>query len=120
MRHLTFRNITKALNIDLPGRAIRDGQQLMSILSKVTSSVQVINVQKRRELHVWPSGNRNGATIELTEISIPEKVMTIGIEHQDMEKVTRALEYLQLTSHSMRVLSYVDCLRVWVEEKSLF
>jgi hypothetical protein len=62
----------------------------------------------------------NGATIELTEISIPEKVMTISIEHQDLEKVTKALEYLQLTSYSMRVLSYVDCLRVWTEEKSLF
>src|SRR5215467_8170445 len=115
-----FRNITKALNIDLPERTIRDGQQLISILFKVTPSVQVINVQKRRELHVWPSGGRNGATIELTEISIPEKVMTIGIEHQDLEKVTKALESLQLTPHSMRVLSYVDCLRVWVEEKSLF
>jgi hypothetical protein len=115
-----FRNITKVLNIDLLERAIRDGQQLISILSKVTPSVQVINVQKRRELHVWPSDDRNGATIELTEISIPEKVMTISIEHQDLEKVTKALEYLQLTSHSMRVLSYVDCLRMWVEQKTLF
>src|SRR5215469_4546070 len=112
-----FRNITKALDIGLPERAIRDGQELISILSQW---VQIISVQKRRELHVWPSGDKNGATIELTEISIPEKVMTIGIEHQDLEKVTKALEYLQLTSHSMRVLSYVDCLRAWVEEKSLF
>jgi hypothetical protein len=115
-----FRNITKSLNIDLPERAIRDGQELISILSKVTPSVRIISVQKRRELQVWPSDDRNGATIELTEISIPERVMTISIEHQDLEKVTKALEYLQLTSHSIRVLSYVDCLRVWVEDKSLF
>jgi hypothetical protein len=115
-----FGNITKALNIDLPGRAIRDGKQLMSILSQVTPSVQVISVQKRRELHVLASGDRNGATIELAEISTPEKVTTISIEHQHLEKVNKALEYLQLTSHSMKVLSYVDCLRVWVEEKSLF
>jgi hypothetical protein len=115
-----FRKITKALNIDLPGKSIRDGQQLISILSEFTPSIQVINVQKQRELHVWPSRDRNGATIELTEISIPEKVMTISIEHQDLEKVTKALEYLQLTSHSMRVLSYVDCLRMWVEQKTLF
>jgi hypothetical protein len=115
-----FRNITKSLNIDLPERAIRDGQELISILSKVTPSVQIISVQKRRELHVWPSDDRNGATIELTEISIPEKVMTISIEHQDLEKVIKAVEHLQLTSHSIRVLSYVDCLRVWVEDKSLF
>jgi hypothetical protein len=115
-----FGNITHALNIDIAGRVIRDGQQLLSILSQATPSIQVINVQKQRDLHVWPSDDRNGATIELTEISIPEKVMTISIEHQDLEKVTKALEYLQLTSHSIRVLSYVDCLRVWVEEKSLF
>ncbi len=31
-----FGNITKALKIDLPGRVIRDGKQLMSILSQVT------------------------------------------------------------------------------------
>src|SRR5215472_17142558 len=86
-----FKNITKALNIDLLERAIRDGQQLISILSKVTSSIQVVNVQKRRELHVWPSDDRNGATIELTEISIPEKVMTISIEHRDLEKVIKAI-----------------------------
>jgi hypothetical protein len=92
----------------------------MSILSQVTPSVRVISVQKRRELHLWPSGDRNGATIELAEISTPEKVLTIGIEHRHLEKVSRALEYLQLTSHSMKVLSYVDCLRVWVEEKRLF
>jgi hypothetical protein len=115
-----FRKLTKALNIDLPRRAIRDGQLLISILSQVTASVRIISVQKRRELHVCPSDDRNGATIELTEISIPEKVMTISIEHRDLEKVTKALDYLELTSHSIRVLSYVDCLRVWVEEKSLF
>src|SRR5215831_7116516 len=39
-----FRNITNALNIELLERAITDGQELISILSKVTSSVQVINV----------------------------------------------------------------------------
>ena len=47
-----------AIKVD-PGRAIRDGQQLMSILSQVTPSIQVINVQKRRELHVWPSRDTN-------------------------------------------------------------
>jgi len=62
-----FKNITESLNIDLPERAIRDRQELISILSKVTPSVQIISVQKRRELHVWPSDDRNGATIELTK-----------------------------------------------------
>jgi hypothetical protein len=80
----------------------------MSILSQVAPSIQVINVQKRRKLHVWPSDDRNGTIIDLTEISIPEKVMT-SFEHQDLEKVTKALEYLQLTSHSMKDLSSAGC-----------
>ena len=65
----------------------------MSILSQVTPSIQVINVQKRRELHVWPSGDKNGATIELTEISIPEKVMTPGFgeSHQSFGILTTDL-----------------------------
>src|SRR5215469_3662522 len=42
-----FTNITKSLNLDLPERAIRDAQELISILSKVTPSVQIISVQKR-------------------------------------------------------------------------
>jgi hypothetical protein len=33
-----------------------------------------MEMQKRRELHVWPSSDINGAIIELTEISIPEKI----------------------------------------------
>ena len=115
-----FGSITKALKMDLPGREIRDGEQLMSILCQVTPSVRIINVQKRRELHRWPSDDRNGALIEIAEINTPEKVTTIGIEHRNLEKVSRALEYLQLSSPSMKVLSYVECLRVWVQEKRLF
>ena len=69
-----FKNITESLNIDLPERAIRDRQELISILSKVTPSVQIISVQKRRELHVWPSDGRNGATIELTKSAYQKKL----------------------------------------------
>lgn len=56
----------------------------------------------------------------LAEISTPEKVATISIDHRNLDRVSKALEYLQLESHSMIVLNYVDCLRVWIEEKSLF
>lgn len=115
-----FGSIIKALKMDLPGREIRDAEQLMSSLCQVTPSVQIINVQKRRELYLWPSDDRDGALIEIAEISKPEKVTTIGVEHRNLEKVSRALEYLQLSSPSMKVLSYVECLRVWVQEKRLF
>ncbi|MDQ6667181.1 MAG: hypothetical protein M3Y53_03020 [Thermoproteota archaeon] len=112
-----FRSITKALKIEIPGRAIKDGKQLVSILSQAAPSVQVIRVQRRRELHGWPTGD--GTTIELVEISTPEKVITISIEHRNLEKVSKALEYLQLPSPSMKVLNYVDSLKVWIEGKRL-
>ena len=115
-----FMGITKALKIEIPERAIKDGKQLVSVLSQAAPSVQVISVQKRRELHVWPTGDTDGATIELAEISTPEKVMTISIERRNLEKVSKALEYLQLPSPSMKVLSYVDSLKVWTEGKKLF
>ena len=115
-----FRSITNALKIEIPGRAIEDGKQLVSVLSQAAPSVQVISVQKRRELHIWPTGVIDGATIELAEISTPEKVITISIEHRILEKVSKALEYLQLRSHSMKVLNYVDCLKVWTEREKIF
>jgi hypothetical protein len=115
-----FTSITKALKIEIPGRAIKGGKQLVSVLSQAAPSVQVISVQKRRELHVWPTDGIDGATIELAEISTPEKVITISVEHRNLEKVSKALEYLRLPSPSMKVLNYVDCLKVWTEGKKLF
>jgi hypothetical protein len=47
-----FRSITNALKIEIPGRAIEDGKQLVSILSHAAPSILVISVQKRRELHI--------------------------------------------------------------------
>jgi succinylglutamate desuccinylase len=65
-----FGNITKALKMDLPRRKIRHDKQLISILSQAIPSVQVISVQKQRELHVWPSEDKDGATIELSQVSM--------------------------------------------------
>lgn len=92
----------------------------MTILLQATPTIRVITVQKQRELHVWPSNHKDGVTVELAEIKTPEKVISIGIEHRNYDKVNQALEYLQLSSSSMKVLNYVDCLKIWVEGKKLF
>lgn len=46
--------------------------------------------------NVWRCDDRNDATIELTEISIPEKVMTISIEHSrgSLEKLDAFWDHL--------------------------
>jgi hypothetical protein len=43
-----------------------------------------------------------------------------SVEHQSLKKVSKALELLQLVSTSMKVLNYVDCLKVWVDQGKLF
>lgn len=49
-------------------------------MSQAAPSVQVISVQKRRELSVWPIGDIDGATIQLAEKQHTRKVITIDIE----------------------------------------
>jgi len=93
---------------------------LLSILSHATESIKIINVQKQCELHIWPPNSKDAVTTELAEISKPECVTTISIEHESLEKVSIELETLQLASVSMKVLNYVDCLKVWVEQGRLF
>ncbi len=115
-----FRNITRALNLEIEGREIENGKQLLSILSRATKSIKVIAVQKQRELHKWPPNSRDAVTIELAKINEPECVTTISVEHQSLEKVSNALECLHLASAPMKVFNYVDCLKVWVEQKTLF
>jgi hypothetical protein len=58
-------------------------------LSHATPSVLIIGVQTRRELHGWPTGEIDGATKELAEISTPGKVIRISIEHWNLEKVNK-------------------------------
>jgi hypothetical protein len=115
-----FRSISKALKIEIPVRPIEDGKQPVSVLSHAAPLVLITSVQTRRELHGWPTGEIDGATKELAEISTPEKVIRISIEHRNLEKVSKALEYLQLRSPSMKVLNYVDCLKVWTKGKKIF
>jgi hypothetical protein len=115
-----FRKLTSALKLEIKEREVEDGKQLLSILSHASKSIKVINVQKQRELHIWPPNSKDAVTIELAEISKPECVTTIGVEHQSLEKVSKALELLQLVSASMKVLNYVDCLKVWVDQGKLF
>ncbi len=117
-----FKNITRALKLQIVGREVEveDDKQLLSILYNATESIKVINVEKQRELHIWPPNNTDPSTIELAEISRPERITTISVEHQNLEKVSTALDYLHLASTSMRVLNYIDCLKVWVTQGRIF
>ena len=74
----------------------------MSILSQATKSIKIISVQKQSELHIWPPNSKDAVTIELAEISKPEYVMTISVEHQNLKEVSKALECLHLVSASIK------------------
>jgi hypothetical protein len=117
-----FKTIIKYLKLDLQKRQIENAEKLMSTLlqENISSSVRVITVRKQRELHAWPPKAKDGVTVELAEIKTPERVTSIAIEHHSMEKVIQALKYLQLPSPSMKVLNYVDCLKVWYASRNVF
>jgi len=115
-----FNDVTNALNISLPKREVKDGDQLVSILSHATPLIRIVNVVKHRELRVWPPSNPEGVIIELAEINVPEKVNSVSIEHRDLKKVNEAVGWLRLPGPSMKVIYYTDCIKVWAEGRSLF
>ena len=115
-----FEDLTNALNIALPKIEVRDGDQLISILSHSTPSIRIVDVLKHRELYKWPPDDPDGVVIELAEINMPEKVNSISVEHHDLKKVDEAMKCLRLQTLSMRVINYSECIKVWVEGKRLF
>ncbi len=64
-------------------------------------SIKVISVQKQLESHMWPPNSRDAVTIELAEITKPEHMISLSIEHQSLKMVVKALEYLHPASPSI-------------------
>lgn len=115
-----FGDITNSLNVTLPKREVRNGDQLISTLSHSTPSIQIVNVLKHRELYKWPPDDPEGVVIELAEINIPERVNSISVENRDLKKVNEAIKSLRLQTLSMRVINYSECIKIWVEGRRLF
>jgi hypothetical protein len=109
--------------LELPQKekAIQTREQLLSTLQSASAAIRMITVDKHREQYLWQHNNnkRDGrargggegieVAIEIATIHRPELVTSISIEHEDLDKVDKALKYLQLPSESMKVLSYLDC-----------
>jgi hypothetical protein len=100
-------------------------EQLLSTLQSASAAIRVITVDKHREQYLWQhNNNRNGrarggeVSIEIATIHRPELVISISIEHENLDKVDKAVKYLQLPSESMKVLSYLDCLERWAYGKN--
>ena len=106
--------------MDLPQKReaekeIQDREQLLFTLQSACAAIHVIPVYKRRQQYLWSHDNKNGGEviIEVATIYKPELVNSLSIEHENLAKVNNAIEYLELPSETMKVLSYLDCLRCW-------
>jgi hypothetical protein len=126
-----FNMILADFKLELPQKekAIQTREQLLSTLQSASAAIRMITVDKHREQYLWQhNNNRNGrargegeggeVAIEIATIHRPELVTSISIEHEDLDKVDKALKYLQLPSESMKVLSYLDCLERWAYGKN--
>ena len=78
------------------------------------SDVKTIAVEKsRRQFSVALSGSHTEAvTVELAEITAPESIVSVGLEHPEREPVEAALRELGLPG-SLRTVSYLEALSVW-------
>jgi hypothetical protein len=114
-----FKTLAKVFKMNLYEREIENAENLKFIMMQTIPTIRVISVTKQRELYIWPPNDKDGVTIELAEIQKPERVKSIGIEHRHYKKVNQALKNLPLSSNSLKVLNYVNCLEVWAEGKNL-
>ena len=123
--HTLYNKILIDFKLDLPQKReaekeIQDREQLLFTLQSACAAIHVIPVCKRRQQYLWSHDNKNGGEviIEVATIYKPELANSVSIEHENLAKVNNAIEYLELPSETMKVLSYLDCLRCWALGKS--
>ncbi len=105
--------------VPAPGHPL-EREALLVLLRRHARDVRVVSVDKSRRQYefVAPAAESgrvgSGVTVELAEISAPERILSIGLEHERLEAVARARDVLDL-ERRMRRRSYFEALRIWAE-----
>jgi hypothetical protein len=111
-----------ALAVTLPVRPAQalDQQELLALLIQAAPSVQVIIVRKTRHLRTLPLPAVDpNVLVELAEISAPQTIFSIALEHPQAEPVCRARVQLELNQASLTPMSYLDALARWAQGQPL-
>jgi hypothetical protein len=93
-------------------------EELLRLLDRAKPRVELVAVEKKRWQRSWSdrarpeSGTEDAVTIEVAEISAPERISSVGLEHPRADRVQAALDALGL-ARSFRKLSYLGALEIW-------
>lgn len=80
--------------------------------------VCVLAVEKVRFQRLWDNDGGDPVTVEIAEITAPERVTSIGIEHPLLERALAAVEALELPSALPR-LNYLEALALWARGETI-
>jgi hypothetical protein len=114
--------LATALGITLPGRPEQplDQAELLALLRRAAPPVQEIVVRKARHLRTLPlPGVDPDVLLELAEISVPQAIHSIALEHPQAEPVRRARVQLGMDQASMTPMSYLHALARWAQGQPL-
>jgi hypothetical protein len=100
-----------AFRLDLQETPIKGETQLLDFLRRDSPAIRIVTVEKKRWQHLW--SEKDKVTVEVAEISTPEKVTSVCVENPDGTKVTRAIDDLGLRSGQLKVLNYLRAIEVW-------
>lgn len=94
----------------LVSEPIASSEELLELLSRSTSGIRVIHVEKLRWQYRLPEPE--GVVVELAEIRKPEQVMSLALEDPERARVRQAMKQLQLPG-PLRKLNYLEAVEIW-------
>ena len=92
------------------GEAVETEAELLARAGMAIAGLQVVAVAKER----WQYGAPvlEGGIIELAQISLPEQIISVSVEHESQEGVREIMEVLGLPGE-LKSFSYLEALEIW-------
>ena len=92
------------------GDAVESEAELLDRAGLAIAGLQVVAVAKER----WQYGAPvlEGGIIELAQISLPEEIISVSVEHESAEGVREIMEVLGLPGE-LKSFSYLEALEIW-------
>ena len=98
IEHAPLLALFEALGVEsapVPGHPL-EREELLALLERHATEVRVVSVDKSRRQHEFAeagaAGSGGAVTVELAEIYAPERILSVGLEHERLEAVAFARE----------------------------
>ncbi len=117
-----LRQTAEALGVALarwPERPV-DQAALLALLRQAQPAVQTVEVRKTRHLRALALPDAGSEVlVELAQISAPQAILSVALEHPQSEPVRRARARLGLHRTSLVPMSYLHALAWWAQGQPL-